>query len=94
MAVVLLLTGPLRRVAFDPAETRVRRLRRRWPGGRPNPGSAPPWEGGSKSPRTGSEPDPQGSGTTVCRSARRISAVAVAGQFPGIGPRQPGPARL
>ncbi|WP_446681631.1 phosphatase PAP2 family protein [Amycolatopsis plumensis] len=29
MAVVLLLTGPLRRVAFDPAETRVRRLRRR-----------------------------------------------------------------
>ncbi|MGW4065020.1 phosphatase PAP2 family protein [Amycolatopsis sp. NPDC004747] len=28
MAVVLLLTGPLRRVAFDPAETRVRRLRR------------------------------------------------------------------
>ncbi|WP_435792442.1 phosphatase PAP2 family protein [Amycolatopsis tolypomycina] len=29
MAVVLLLTGPLRRVAFDPAETRVRRLRLR-----------------------------------------------------------------
>lgn len=28
MAVVLLLTGPLRRVAFDPAESRVRRLRR------------------------------------------------------------------
>ncbi|MGW3961840.1 phosphatase PAP2 family protein [Amycolatopsis sp. NPDC005003] len=28
MAVVLLLIGPLRRVAFDPAETRVRRLRR------------------------------------------------------------------
>ncbi|WP_410640281.1 phosphatase PAP2 family protein [Amycolatopsis sp. lyj-346] len=28
MAVVLLLAGPLRRVAFDPAETRVRRLRR------------------------------------------------------------------
>ncbi|MDQ7804638.1 phosphatase PAP2 family protein [Amycolatopsis sp. A133] len=29
MAVVLLLTGPLRRVTFDPAESRVRRLRRR-----------------------------------------------------------------
>ncbi|WP_328617577.1 phosphatase PAP2 family protein [Amycolatopsis sp. NBC_00355] len=29
MAVVLLLTGPLRRVAFDPAESRIRRLRRR-----------------------------------------------------------------
>ncbi|MET8995492.1 phosphatase PAP2 family protein [Amycolatopsis sp. NPDC004169] len=29
VAVVLLLTGPLRRVAFDPAETRVRRLLRR-----------------------------------------------------------------
>jgi membrane-associated phospholipid phosphatase len=29
MAVVLLLTGPLRRVAFDPAEGRVRRLRLR-----------------------------------------------------------------
>jgi membrane-associated phospholipid phosphatase len=29
MAVVVLLTGPLRRVAFDPAEGRVRRLRRR-----------------------------------------------------------------
>ncbi|WP_410570230.1 phosphatase PAP2 family protein [Amycolatopsis sp. cmx-4-61] len=28
MAVVLLLAGPLQRVAFDPAETRVRRLRR------------------------------------------------------------------
>ncbi|ADJ44808.1 phosphoesterase, PA-phosphatase related protein [Amycolatopsis mediterranei S699] len=28
MAVVLLLAGPLRRVAFDPAESRVRRLRR------------------------------------------------------------------
>jgi hypothetical protein len=29
MVVVLLLTGPLRRVTFDPAEARVRRLRRR-----------------------------------------------------------------
>jgi hypothetical protein len=29
MAVVLLLAAPLRRVAFDPAESRVRRLRRR-----------------------------------------------------------------
>lgn len=29
MTVVLLLTGPLRRVTFDPAEGRVRRLRRR-----------------------------------------------------------------
>jgi membrane-associated phospholipid phosphatase len=29
MAVVLLLTAPLRRVAFDPADARVRRLRRR-----------------------------------------------------------------